>query len=133
EPVDTAEIRRLLEAFLAAAATGDIDALEELLSADVVAYADGNGMRGVARVAVMGALRVARISTFAKKFIPWDEYRIVEVNGLPALLTAKEGVATALVTITVGTDGIDGFYWILTPEKLRAYERSSQRAVPRRP
>ncbi|MGW3567865.1 sigma-70 family RNA polymerase sigma factor [Streptomyces sp. NPDC000941] len=132
EPVDTAELRRLLETFLAAAATGDIDALEELLSADVVAYADGNGMRGVARVAVTGALRVARISTFAKKFIPWDEYRIVEVNGLPALLTAKEGVATALVTITVGPDGIDGFYWILTPEKLRAYERSSHRAVPRR-
>lgn len=31
------------------------------------------------------------------------------------------------MSVTVGPDGIDGLYWILTPEKLRAYERSAQR------
>ncbi|MES4909103.1 MULTISPECIES: sigma-70 family RNA polymerase sigma factor [unclassified Streptomyces] len=133
EPVDTAEYRRLLEAFVAAAETGDIDALENLLSADVIAYADGNGMRGVARIPVLGTVRVARISSFAKKFIPWDEYRIVEANGLPALLAVKDGVAIALLAISAGRGVIDEFYWILTPDKLRAFERSSQRAVPRRP
>lgn len=41
EPVDAGEHRRLLEAFLAAARTGDLAALEELLAEDVVSYSDG--------------------------------------------------------------------------------------------
>jgi len=129
-PVDTAEHRRLLEAFVAAARDGDVAALENVLSADVVAYADGNGMRGAARLAVLGAGRVAMITAFAKKFFPGADYGIVEANGGPALLITQDGTAVALMSATVGPDGIDGLYWILTPEKLRAYERSALRIVP---
>lgn len=128
-PVDTAEHRRLLEAFVAAARDGDVAALENVLSADVVAYADGNGMRGVARLEVLGAGRVAMITAFAKKFFPGADYGIVEANGGPALLIAQDGTAVALMSATVGPDGIDGLYWILAPEKLRAYERSAHRLV----
>ncbi|MEW2530655.1 RNA polymerase sigma factor SigJ [Streptomyces sp. NPDC047071] len=123
-PVDAAQHRRLLEAFVAAARDGDVAALEDVLSADVVAYADGNGMRGVARLEVVGAGRVARISAFAKKFFPGADYVLVEANGRPSLLLVQEGAAVALVSVTVGPDGIDGLYWVLAPEKLRAYQRS---------
>ncbi|MYW44397.1 sigma factor, partial [Streptomyces sp. SID161] len=74
EPVDAAQHRRLLDAFVAAARHGDVAGLERVLSADVVAYADGDGMRGVARVEVVGVRRVARISAFARKFFPGAEY-----------------------------------------------------------
>jgi RNA polymerase sigma-70 factor (ECF subfamily) len=133
DPVDTAEHRRLLDAFVAAARHGDVAALERVLSADVVAYADGNGLRGVARLEVVGAERVARISAFVDKLIPGAEFAFAEANGLPSLLIRRDGETVGLVSATVGADGIDGLYWVLAPEKLRAYERSSHRPVPREP
>ncbi|KUN10508.1 RNA polymerase subunit sigma-24 [Streptomyces yokosukanensis] len=129
EPVEAAQHRRLVEAFVAAARHGDVAALESVLSADAVAYADGNGMRGVARLAVVGAERVARISAFAQRFFPGAEYGVVEANGRPSVLLVRDGVAVALVSVTVGAEGIDGLYWVLAPAKLRAYERSARRAT----
>ncbi|MFC9504256.1 RNA polymerase sigma-70 factor [Streptomyces sp. NPDC057002] len=131
EPVDTAQHRRLLDAFVAAARHGDVAALENVLSADVVAYADGNGMRGVARLEIVGAGRVAKVTAFARKFFPGADYGIVEANGQPSVLLAQDGTAVALVSATVGPDGIDGLYWVLTPDKLRAYERSARRLTDR--
>ncbi|MET9524957.1 RNA polymerase sigma factor SigJ [Streptomyces coeruleorubidus] len=131
EPVDSAQHRRLLEAFVAAARHGDVAALENVLSADVVAYADGNGMRGVARLEIVGPERVARVTAFARKFFPGAEYGIVEANGRPSLLLARDGAAVALVSATVGPAGIDGLYWVLAPDKLRAYERSARRLTDR--
>ncbi|MER5857166.1 RNA polymerase sigma factor SigJ [Streptomyces sp900105245] len=130
-PVDSAQHRRLLDAFVAAARHGDVAALEDVLSADVVAYADGNGMRGVARLRVGGAPRVARVSAFARKFFPRAVYGVVEANGRPAVLLVQDGAAVALVSVTVGPDGIDGLYWVLAPDKLRAYERSAHRLTGR--
>ncbi|MFI2205149.1 sigma-70 family RNA polymerase sigma factor [Streptomyces sp. NPDC020192] len=131
DPVDTAHHRRLLDAFVAAARHGDIAALENVLSADVVSYADGSGMRGVARLEVAGPERVARITAFAQRFFPGAEYGVAEANGRPVLLLTRDGAAVALVTVTVGPNGIDRLYWILTPEKLRAYERSAHRFTGR--
>jgi RNA polymerase sigma-70 factor (ECF subfamily) len=108
-----------------------VAALENVLSADVVAYADGNGMRGVARLEIVGPERVARVTAFARTFFPGAEYGIVEANGRPGLLLARDGAAVALVSATVGPDGIDGLYWVLTPDKLRAYERSARRLTDR--
>ena len=127
EPVDTAQHRRLLQAFVAAAQHGDVAALEQVLSADVVAYADGNGMRGVARLEIAGVERVARVSAFARKFFPGAVYELVEANGRPSVLLARDGAAVALVSVTVGPDGLDRLYWVLAPDKLRAYERSAHR------
>ncbi|GAA2280975.1 RNA polymerase sigma24 factor [Streptomyces ruber] len=132
-PVDTAKHRRLLEAFITAARTGDVAALENMLSADVVAYSDGNGVRGVARLAVRGIERVARINSFFDRFLPGAGYRVVEANGMPGLLITRDGAAVAFVSITVKQNRIDGLYWIMTPDKLRAYERSARRLVPQEP
>ncbi|GAB1339596.1 RNA polymerase sigma-70 factor [Streptomyces sp. E-15] len=131
-PVDAAQHRRLLDAFVAAARDGDVAALESVLSADVVAYADGGGMRGVARLEVVGAERVARISAFARTFLPGAVYGVAEVNGRPGLRLVQEGVTVALVDVSVGPDGVDGLYWVLAPDKLRAYERSAGRLTGRR-
>ncbi|GGT16000.1 RNA polymerase sigma factor SigJ [Streptomyces chromofuscus] len=131
QPVDRAQHRRLLDAFVAAARHGDVAALENVLSADVVAFADGNGMRGVARLEIVGAERVARVSAFNKKFFPGAEFDVVEANGLPSLVLVQDGVTVGLVSITTRPDGIDGVYWVLAPDKLRAYERSARRLTAR--
>ncbi|GLW48948.1 RNA polymerase sigma factor [Streptomyces sp. NBRC 14336] len=128
EPVDTAQHRRLLDAFVAAARDGDVAALESVLSADVVTYADGNGLRGVAQVEVVGAERSARVTVFAHKFFPDAEYSVAEANGRPCLRLSDGGKTVALVDIATGPDGIDAMYWVIAPEKLRAYDRSRLRA-----
>jgi RNA polymerase sigma-70 factor, ECF subfamily len=58
-PVSSCEHRSLLKAFLVAARTGDLAALERLLASDVVRYSDGDGSGRVARMPDVGRKRVA--------------------------------------------------------------------------
>ncbi|MFJ6658492.1 RNA polymerase sigma factor SigJ [Streptomyces sp. NPDC091377] len=129
EPVDADQHRRLLDAFVAAARDGDVAALERVLADDVVSRSDGNGMRGVARQPVVGAGRTARVTSFARAFFAGATYSVVPANGRPSLLLTRDGETLALVSVEAGTgsDRIDALYWVITPEKLRAYERSGRR------
>jgi RNA polymerase sigma-70 factor, ECF subfamily len=53
-PVGPIEHARLVDAFVAAAQTGDLATLEQLLAADVVAYASGDELVPATRLPVMG-------------------------------------------------------------------------------
>ena len=59
EPIDKVEHRRLLEAFLGAAQTGNTAALEDLFAADVASSSNGRGGRGAPRSPVPHGSRVA--------------------------------------------------------------------------
>jgi RNA polymerase sigma-70 factor (ECF subfamily) len=58
-PVSPAAQRRLLNAFVAAARTGDLARLESLFASDVVSTSDGGGLVRAARLPVVGPERVA--------------------------------------------------------------------------
>lgn len=75
EKTSPAEQKRLLEALVAAAQEGDVDALEQLFADDVVSYTDGNGMRGASRIPVVGRSAVAH---FLKAFAPrwWQDTKL---------------------------------------------------------
>ncbi|MDQ0791189.1 hypothetical protein QFZ64_006686 [Streptomyces sp. B3I8] len=120
-----AEHRRLLEVFLNATRTGDVAALEQVLTADVVHCSDGGGIRNAARVPVGGRTRVAKVLVaFAPRF--WDdvEVRWVEANGRPAVLVPSGGTATALLSADVSAGGIDRLMRMLNPEKLAPFVAS---------
>jgi RNA polymerase sigma-70 factor (ECF subfamily) len=59
-PVSPAEQRRLFNAFVAAARTGDLAGLERLFASDAASTSDGGGLVRAARLAVAGRKRVAR-------------------------------------------------------------------------
>ncbi len=125
EPVDTAEHRRLLKVFLAAARAGDVAALEDLFAADVVSYTDGDGIRGAARVPVTGRTRVARfLVAFSPRFWPGTNIEWVEVNGRPGALISRDGTDAALLTIEALPEGINTLLWVMNPAKLNAFARS---------
>jgi RNA polymerase sigma-70 factor (ECF subfamily) len=125
ERVSPAEHRRLLEVFLAAARTGDLAALEQVLTADVVHYSDGGGIRNAARIPIVGRTHVSKVLVaFAPRFWPDAEVRWVEANGRPAVLVSSEGTAKALLSIDASAGGIDRLLWILNPEKLAPYVAS---------
>src|SRR3954452_20188007 len=60
EPVSPEAHRRLLEVFLAAAQTGDLSSLEDVLTEDVVSYTDGDGIRGASRIPIIGRVSVSK-------------------------------------------------------------------------
>ncbi|MGH3390308.1 MAG: RNA polymerase sigma-70 factor [Actinomadura sp.] len=120
KPVSSAEHRRLLKAFLAAARSGNLVALEALLAADVVSYADGGGAaRNAARVPVIGRTRVARLMVaFAPRFWPGTSITWVEANGRPGALVSHGETVIAFLSISASAHGIDQLMWVMNPAKL---------------
>jgi RNA polymerase sigma-70 factor (ECF subfamily) len=128
KPVAAGEHRRLLEVFLAAAQTGDLAALEELLAEDVVSYSDGGGARGASRIPVVGSARVAKyLAAFAPRFWPGAAIEWVEANARPAVLVSHEGRAVALLSVDISAQGIDRIMWMMDPAKLDPYVESLSR------
>ncbi|MFI5801016.1 RNA polymerase sigma-70 factor [Streptomyces sp. NPDC051677] len=126
ETVDAAEHRRLLSAFVSAARTGDVASLEALLAPDVVSLSDGNGMRGCARVPVLGRARVARLSAYRQL---WREAvpELVDANGSSGVLIHRDGRTLAFVTAAASKHGIHQVLWVFTPNKIAAFLDSRSR------
>ena len=116
------EHRRLLEQFMRASSTGDLNGLTTMLADDVVFWADGGGkVRGAALLPVRGRDAVARfISGLTARFMPQDvRFGISDVNGRPTLL-AHNTVGTALFVVSVEVDAgrIQSIWAIANPDKL---------------
>jgi RNA polymerase sigma-70 factor (TIGR02957 family) len=122
--VTKAEQRRLLDAFLAAAQTGDLEELEHLFAEDVVSYSDGGGVVRASKFPVVGRERVAKfIRAFHTHFWEGVTTSPAETNGQPSVLLAKDGVTFAVVTVVAGAQGIDQVLWMMNPGKLAAVSR----------
>ena len=113
------EHRRLLEAFLQAAQSGDQAALESLFASDVVSIADGGGVVTAARVPLFGRERVAKaLSAIAAKLLTDADFSIVSVNGQPSLLISKQNTLFAVVDLEVEANNITRLLWVMNPAKL---------------
>ena len=122
--VGAAEQRRLLEAFVQAAQKGDVAALEELFSADVVSYSDGGGVVRAARHPIEGRARVAAaLASFASFY--WTGVALAwgEANGQPSLFVLRGGTVVGVLAIAASTQGIERLLWVMRPSKLGAVVR----------
>ncbi|MFI8185747.1 RNA polymerase sigma-70 factor [Actinacidiphila glaucinigra] len=125
EPVSSTAHQRLLKAFVAAAQAGDLAALEALLAADVVSYADGAGIRGASKIPIVGRPHVSQtLVAYSPRFWPERDIRWVQANGSPAALVTSHGEAVALVTADVSERGIERIMWVVSPAKLAVYVAS---------
>jgi RNA polymerase sigma-70 factor (TIGR02957 family) len=122
-PVERADQRRLLEAFVAAARAGDLAALEKLFAQDVVSWSDSNGAIRAAGRPLVGAASLAKIiSGWAPSFWAGAEASFVEANGLAAVRLRKDDGTYAVITVTASAEGIDQVLWLVNPEKLAAFQ-----------
>jgi RNA polymerase sigma factor (sigma-70 family) len=120
-PASAEAQKELLGTFIAAARSGDLDALERLLAADVTSLSDGNGAYQVSRRPVVGVPRVSRfLATIAGWF--WDgmEVRWVSANGQASAVLSRDGSTLAVLTVSAGAEGIDQVLWMMNPAKLAA-------------
>jgi len=116
--VDHAQQKRMLEAFLDAAQSGDIAELERIFTADIVSYSDGGGLARASRIPVFTRETVAKyVHAFSSRF--WDgTVHLVEANGGPAAVLVRDGAVVAFVALDVTADGIRRLQWVLNPQKL---------------
>ena len=117
----TAERDRLLLAFVAAAQSGDLEALEAVLAEDVSAISDGGGAISAARRPVHGREKVAAfILGIVEKFSGDAQPVAITANGEPGFLVSRKDGHTAFITLDVGAGGIRNILMVMNPAKLGA-------------
>jgi RNA polymerase sigma-70 factor (TIGR02957 family) len=120
-PVTDGKQRELLTAFVAAARSGDLAALEDLLAQDAVSYSDGGGVVRASRIPVVGRLRVAKYHrAFAERFWAGVEVEFATANGQAAALLRLDGAVFAVLTVNASVEGIDQVLWMMNPAKIAA-------------
>ena len=117
--VTRAEAESAVVAFRAALETGDLQGLADILAPDVVALADGGGVKQALPHPVHGRDKVSRL--FAAGFAQFQgaiTFEPLEVNGWPALLVRLDGEVDSVFTFAVEGGLITGSYAIRNPGKL---------------
>ena len=111
---------RLMDSFLSASLSGDMEALLALLSEDVILYSDGGGKTLAALKPIYGADRVVRfLSGILRKAPPDLAVRQMRVNGRPGLVGYfGDGSPQSVVTLEVGEGSITAIRLVVNPEKL---------------
>ena len=117
---DAAAHQRLLDSFLSAAATGDLERLEALLTEDVTIYSDGGGKAAAATNPVVGPDRVARFMVgITSKAPAGTTTDMVTLNGLPGAVVRVDGVAAVTVSVDVREGKVCRVFMVRNPDKLR--------------
>ncbi|MEV4707825.1 RNA polymerase sigma factor SigJ [Actinoplanes sp. NPDC049316] len=121
-----AEQRRVLDAFLTAASSGDLRALAAVLAPDVVSVGDGGGVVNAGRNAVVGLDKVARfwIGVLGRRLREVPEFAVepVLVNGDAGVLAtgryADGRPLLSVMSVAVSDGRITAVYNQLNPAKL---------------
>jgi RNA polymerase sigma-70 factor (TIGR02957 family) len=113
--VSSSEQRLVMERFLAALETGQVQALMDVLAPDVVFVADGSGQAPAANVPVHGASQVARLLAAAERNL--SKTALVWLNAAPAVLI-ESGGRVAAVSLQVAGGRITRIYATVNPGKL---------------
>ena len=112
----------IANAFFAATRSGNMQALQSLLAADVTVYSDGGGKKPAARRPIIGLDRVMEVHAALARIFAEKMSRIVRygfINGLPGFVTI-EGDDTLQTTALQIEDGrVVAIYVMRNPDKLR--------------
>ncbi|HXT96162.1 MAG TPA: nuclear transport factor 2 family protein [Polyangia bacterium] len=121
-PTDEAEARQLADAFVVAAATGDVTGFAQLLAEDAVYYTDGGGKRRAALNPIIGKERIVQFyEGLLKKgsgAFSATQVQPATLNGLPGFVFhTAEGIETMAMEIAAGK--IVAIYQVRNPDKVR--------------
>jgi RNA polymerase sigma-70 factor (ECF subfamily) len=120
--VDPLVLNRAAERFIGASASGDLDALLEVLDPDVVGWTDSGGIGGAPREAVAGRLLVA--NTLLAFLRNWKVTLVpMAVNGEAGAVAYRRGHVLAVLAFESRDGLITRIHAIANPQKL-AYVRS---------
>ena len=113
-----ADAREVAERFFAAATTGDVQALMDVMSPDVVLLTDGGGKVQAALRPILGAGKVAR---WLQGVLPEGATVTFEwtvANGSPAVLLNLDGQLDTIASLLVIDSRVAEIYMVRNPDKL---------------
>ena len=123
EVVGSGERDRVIERFLAAVATGDVQSLMDVLAPDVVLISDGGGKRQAALRPIHGAEKVLRWLAGVTARTPGEHgAELTTVNGAIGLRLLVDDELDTIVTLRIDGDRVTGLYLVRNPDKLSRVE-----------
>ena len=115
--VSRSEQRAVIERFLAALRTGQVQELMDIMAPDVVLIADGGGRAAAALAPIHGAELVAALLARADRAAAAFEATVVWINGAPAARIEIDGQVAA-VSLAVENGRVTRIYAVADPQKL---------------
>jgi len=115
--VSLRERQAVVDRFLAAVGTGDLQSLMDVLAPDVVLVTDGGGRKKAALRPILGREKVLRFMAGTADPNAVAELRMV--NGSPALCISIDGELDTIATFLVEGGCVTALYAVRNPEKLR--------------
>ncbi|HXH79626.1 RNA polymerase sigma-70 factor [Nocardioides sp.] len=106
----------VLERFMIATATGDLQSLMDVLAPDIVLITDGGGQKQAALRPILGVEKVLRF--LAGVYDASSTADVVMVNGASALRLELDGELEAVATFTVADGVVTAAYIVRNPHKL---------------
>ncbi|MFD5783180.1 RNA polymerase sigma-70 factor [Streptomyces sp. NPDC126933] len=126
-PVSRSEQQAVVERFLIALRTGQLQELLELMAPDVVLIADGGGFAAAARAPIHGAGPVATLLARANRVVAAFEAKPVWLNGAPAGRIEIDGEPAA-VSLVVEHGRVARIYVMRNPRKLTRMDEPAELA-----
>ena len=117
--VSQREQQEVIERFLKAVTTGDMQGLLDVLAPDVALIADGGGIAQAVLVPIHGGETLARLfARLARKGPAGATFGPMWLNGAPAAKMDIDGVLDTVISVVVEDGRITHIYAIRNPEKL---------------
>jgi len=118
--VSEQEQEELLQQFLKAVGSGEIDGVLAVLAKDVELHSDGGGKGLAVPNAIRGADKVARgILGSLERLLPRNLVRrLTQINGAPGLVNYLDGKPHSVLTLQASEGRIQMIYIVTNPEKL---------------
>jgi RNA polymerase sigma-70 factor (ECF subfamily) len=119
--VSTEHYHQVIESFINACQSGNLDGLVTLLTAEATIYSDGGGKAKAGTRPVTGHEIVARFIIGGLRVIADQDYTwtILELNGRPAIVVRINGKAFGVVQFELSTtQKIESIHFITNPEKI---------------
>ncbi|MGH3414269.1 MAG: RNA polymerase sigma-70 factor [Marmoricola sp.] len=121
--VDRAEQDEVVDRFLAALNTGDLQGLLDVLAPDVAVVSDGGGIATAVRIPLNGADVVGKVlSRFARKGPAGAVTAPMRLNGGPGVRIDIDGTLDTAISLVVEDGRITHMFAVRNPEKLARLE-----------
>ena len=116
--VDRSEQQEVVERFLKAVTTGDVQGLMDVLAPDVVLIADGGGVAQAVRVPVYGAKKVTNLLRSFPEAALNPKIALLWINGGLGILIDDEAGGPSLISLVVENGRIARIFAMRNPDKL---------------
>ena len=124
--VSRTEQQRVVQRFLAALTTGDVQGLMDVLAPDVVLVADSGGLVPAIRRPVVGSKRAATLMSGFSRLATDPQVSTVLINGAVAARIDLAGELDSVVTFVIDNGRITHIHAIRNPTKLGRLEQVAQ-------